>query len=114
MKKFLSLLLLLLLLLDVSQAFSGGRGGSVSVRGYTRKDGTYVQPHYRSAPDGSFSNNWSTKGNTNPYTGKEGTRVTPPDSGAYGGNYSGFSDHSKSLDTEGHDSKSEEIENEDK
>lgn len=29
---------------------SGGGGGVVHVRGYTRKDGTYVQPHTRSAP----------------------------------------------------------------
>lgn len=46
---------------------------SVSVRGYTRKDGTYVQPHYRSAPDGDASNNYSHVGNTNPFTGKTGT-----------------------------------------
>lgn len=46
----------------------------VSVRGYTRKDGTYVQPHHRSNPDGNPRNNWSTQGNVNPYTGKEGTR----------------------------------------
>lgn len=52
------------------------------VNGYTRKDGTYVPGHYRSAPDGSKANNWSTKGNTNPYTGKEGTRT-------YGGQYGG-------------------------
>ena len=31
---------------------SGGSGGTVHVRGYTRKDGTYVQPHTRSAPRG--------------------------------------------------------------
>lgn len=60
------------------------RGGSVYVRGYVRKDGTYVQPHYRSAPDGKFHNNWSTKGNVNPYTGKPGTRVSPPGTGAGG------------------------------
>jgi len=51
----------------------------VHVRGYTRKDGTYVAPHYRSNPDGIFSNNWSTQGNVNPYTGAVGTKVTPPD-----------------------------------
>lgn len=51
---------------------------AVHVRGYVRKDGTYVQPHYRSNPDGNFNNNWSTKGNTNPYTGKGGTKVAPP------------------------------------
>lgn len=37
---------------------------------YYRKDGTYVQPHYRSNPDGNPYNNWSYPGNTNPYTGK--------------------------------------------
>ena len=44
------------------------------VRGYYRNNGTYVQPHYRSSPDSSILNNWSTKGNINPYTGKEGTK----------------------------------------
>lgn len=44
----------------------------VRVRGYTRKDGTYVQPHYRSRPDTSVLNNWSTRGNINPYTGAAG------------------------------------------
>lgn len=48
-------------------------GGSVRVRGYTRRDGTYVQPHYRSAPDGNPYNNWSFPGNTNPYTGETAT-----------------------------------------
>lgn len=60
-------------------------GGSVHVRGHVRKDGTYVQPHYRSAPDSSFYNNWSTKGNINPYTGEDGKVVTPPMNRGYGG-----------------------------
>jgi hypothetical protein len=47
---------------------------NVSVESYSRKDGTYVQPHYRSNPDNNPYNNWSTKGNTNPYTGEKGTR----------------------------------------
>ncbi len=46
----------------------------VRVRGYYRSNGTYVQPHYRSNPDGDRSNNWSTYPNVNPYTGKRGTR----------------------------------------
>ena len=45
---------------------------NVYVEGYFRKDGTYVRGHYRSSPDKSFNNNWSTKGNYNPYTGKKG------------------------------------------
>ena len=40
----------------------------VYVNGYTHSDGTQVRGHYRSAPDHSYDNNWSTKGNTNPYT----------------------------------------------
>lgn len=43
------------------------------VRGYTRRDGTYVQGHYRSRPDSSVYNNYSTRGNVNPYTGQRGT-----------------------------------------
>lgn len=49
----------------------------VHVRGYTRKDGNEVRPHYRSAPDGNFSNNWSTLGNVNPYTNEIGTKTRP-------------------------------------
>ncbi|AEI47557.1 hypothetical protein [Runella slithyformis] len=45
----------------------------VKVNGYYRKDGTYVQPHYRSNPDNTPTNNWSYPGNTNPYTGKTAT-----------------------------------------
>lgn len=47
--------------------------GSTRVKGYTKKDGTYVQPHMRTTPDSSRLNNWSTQGNTNPYNGKSGT-----------------------------------------
>jgi len=53
---------------------SGIASADVFVNGYTRSDGTYVQPYYRSNPDGNIYNNWSTKGNYNPYTGKPGTR----------------------------------------
>ena len=58
---------------------SGGhaRSGSVSVKGHFRRDGTYVSPHFRSAPDGNSFNNWSTRGNINPFTGKNGTRTLP-------------------------------------
>lgn len=45
----------------------------VRVKGYYRKDGTYVRPHVRSNPDGNPYNNWSYPGNVNPYTGKVAT-----------------------------------------
>jgi hypothetical protein len=55
----------------------------VHVRGYYRSSGTYVQPHWRSDPDGNFNNNWSTYPNVNPYTGTIGTRHTPGYSDGY-------------------------------
>ena len=57
---------------------TGSNTRSHGVRGYVRKDGTYVAPHRQSNPDKSFNNNWSTNPNTNPYTGKQGTRINPP------------------------------------
>lgn len=50
------------------------KGGSHSVRGHVTKNGTYVTPHRATNPDRAKSNNWSQKGNANPYTGKEGTK----------------------------------------
>lgn len=47
------------------------------VHGYSKSNGTYVQPHYRTDSDHTTSNNWSTKGNINPYTGKAGTKTYP-------------------------------------
>ena len=55
-----------------------------SVKGYTKKDGTYVDPYKRSDPNGSKADNWSSKGNTNPYTGKEGTKDPYAPSNPYG------------------------------
>ena len=42
------------------------------VGGYMRRDGVYVAPHYRTKPDDSYFNNYSAKGNRNPYTGRDG------------------------------------------
>jgi hypothetical protein len=44
------------------------------IQGYYRRDGTYVRGHNRTNPDGNFWNNWSSRGNVNPYTGKVGSR----------------------------------------
>ncbi len=42
------------------------------VHGYTRSNGSYVAPHHRSDANNTTYDNWSTKGNTNPYTGQAG------------------------------------------
>lgn len=56
-------------------AKSGGNsGGSHSVRGHTTKNGTYVAPSHATDPNSSRADNYSKKGNTNPYTGKSGTK----------------------------------------
>jgi hypothetical protein len=48
---------------------------SVHVHGYSKRSGTYVMPHYRTNPNHSRYDNWSTKGNVNPYTGKKGYKA---------------------------------------
>lgn len=69
--------LLLVVLTPPAFARGGGHGGGVHVGGYVNSHGTYVAPHYRSAPDSTTSNNWSTQGNVNPYTGQAGTHAGP-------------------------------------
>lgn len=68
----------LVLSLVLLTALASAAVAQVHVNGYFRRDGTYVAPHYRSAPDGNPSNNWSTRGNVNPYTGQGGTVSSPP------------------------------------
>lgn len=43
------------------------------VKGYTKKNGTYVQPYVRTQKNTTIIDNYSTKPNVNPYTGKVGT-----------------------------------------
>lgn len=64
----------LLTVLVLALSFNVFAAGGVRVKGHTRKDGAYVPSHSRTKADGSKANNWSTKGNSNPYTGKEGTK----------------------------------------
>ena len=47
---------------------------SKHVKGYTKKDGTYVAPHHRSDPNRTQRDNYSSKPNVNPYNGKKGTK----------------------------------------
>ena len=46
----------------------------VYVGGYFKSNGTYVESHWRTEPNSTRNDNWSTVGNTNPYTGCIGTK----------------------------------------
>ena len=67
MKTLLKIFILLTLFLP-----SMALARDVAVDGYYKSNGTYVQPHHRSSPNSTTSDNYSHRGNTNPYTGKEG------------------------------------------
>ena len=48
---------------------------TVSVKGYYKPStGSYVTPSYRTSPNKTKFDNYSTRGNYNPYTGKKGTQ----------------------------------------
>lgn len=74
MKACVLLLALSLVVLNVHAKSSTGRaGGSHSVNGYVKKDGTYVEPYRATNPNNTQRDNWSSRPNVNPYTGKQGT-----------------------------------------
>jgi hypothetical protein len=73
MKSFVALCLALLMVSVASIGFSAL--AQTRVRGYTKRDGTRVESHRRTAPNKTERDNWSTKGNTNPDTGKRGTKT---------------------------------------
>jgi hypothetical protein len=44
------------------------------VKKYTRKDGTEVKNHFRTEANDTDTDNYTTKGNVNPYTDEKGTK----------------------------------------
>ena len=68
LKRHLFLVFIFLFLYSLAQTNSH----HVKVSGYYKKDGTYVQPYFRTAPNQTNADNFSTKGNINPYNGKPG------------------------------------------
>ena len=46
----------------------------VHVHGYTKRNGAVVKPYTRAHQNSTQRDNFSTKGNVNPYTGKVGTK----------------------------------------
>lgn len=53
---------------------SAGSSDPYYVAPHVTKQGTFVEGHMKTAPNGTKLDNYSTKGNVNPYTGKEGTK----------------------------------------
>ena len=67
-----------LILIIVLVALSGNAQINPNVkyqRGYYKKNGTYVQPHYKTMPNKTNADNYSTKQNTNTYTEKKGYKA---------------------------------------
>ncbi|MCW3108274.1 MAG: hypothetical protein JWQ09_2780 [Segetibacter sp.] len=69
---FLKLIFIFLFALLTIFSFAQTNSRHVRVSGYYRSNGTYVQPYFRTAPNSTNRDNFSTKGNVNPYTGKPG------------------------------------------
>jgi hypothetical protein len=71
MKKiFLALFMLLGLF---SMAFAKGNATGYT-KGYTKSNGTRVEGYHRTSPNSTKNDNYSTRGNVNPYTGVAGTK----------------------------------------
>lgn len=53
--------------------FVSSAEAATRVRGYYKPStGRYIMPHYRTSPNSTRWDNYSTKGNYNPYSGKKG------------------------------------------
>ncbi len=81
MKKSLFSLIIMLV------SFFATAQGYTYVSGYTRSNGTYVEGYYRTLPNSTLNDNWSTIGNVNPFTGVYGTRAGD----SYYSNYTSYS-----------------------
>lgn len=63
----------------IAKGGGGSTGGHVnssshSVAGHVTKSGTYVAPSRATNPNTTKTDNYTQKGNVNPYTGKAGTK----------------------------------------
>ena len=53
---------------------TGSNPNSHAVQGYTTNSGTYIAQHQQTNPNSTQTDNYSARGNVNPYTGAVGTR----------------------------------------
>lgn len=67
------ILLVLVLLVGVLSFSASAEARTIRVKGYYKPStGNYVSPSYRTSPNKYKFDNYSTKGNYNPYSGKKG------------------------------------------
>ncbi len=59
----------------------------VYVHPYTRDNGTEVDGYYRTSPNSTPTDNYSYRGNENPYTGEIGTKQPNEDAYSRGSDY---------------------------
>jgi len=74
MSKIITFVIAIVALVMVAVSVPSSVDARVRVRGYYRSSGTYVQPHYRTNSNSYKYDNYSYKGNYNPYTGRVGTK----------------------------------------
>ncbi|QQG40514.1 MAG: hypothetical protein HYV37_03015 [Candidatus Levyibacteriota bacterium] len=81
MKKLIFVLIVLFLAFSFSLVTASSVEALQKVKGYIKKNGTYVAPHFKSSPNKLKFDNFSAKGNINPFSGKKGTvdpfKITP-------------------------------------
>lgn len=57
-----------------ARAYRPSASSDHMVSSYYRRDGTFIHAFHATNPDATRNNNYSTRGNVNPYTGKLGTK----------------------------------------
>ncbi len=88
-------LLLFIFFLGITSLFAQVNQNKVWVNGYYKSNGTYVKGHYRTAPNNSNRDNYSTKPNINPHTGEKGT-LEPDKKTLYNNSEYNYNQNSKS------------------
>lgn len=71
LKKIFTFVFVLATLFTIASSSVEAR--TIRVRGYTTSRGTYVNSYYRTSPNRYRYDNYSARGNYNPYSGKTGT-----------------------------------------
>jgi hypothetical protein len=61
--------------LQAESAFAKSNPHSTFVHGYTKKSGTHVSSYHRTVANRTTSDNYSHRGNYNPWTHKYGTKL---------------------------------------